>query len=297
MTDSGIIVVDKPAGITSHDAVAALRRIFRTKRVGHAGTLDPMATGVLIIGINRATRILGQLSATSKEYLATIRLGAESDSDDTDGVIGLISDASAIEDSRISETLFRQRGIRQQVPSSVSAVKVNGRRAHQRVRAGEVVELEPRTVDISELDVLEVSRLSPWVAVRIRVGCSSGTYVRAIARDLGRDLSVGGHLSSLRRTRVGPFTDSSAVSIEELTAVDDPSQYLIPLGSVAQQLWPVVQVDEPTRARISQGQRLSVDGLPKAPLVAMLDQNQDLLALAEVSADGMKYQAVFVSGP
>jgi tRNA pseudouridine55 synthase len=296
MTDSGILVLDKTAGITSHDAVAGVRRVFGTRRVGHAGTLDPMATGVLVLGINNATRILGQLSGTMKEYYATIKLGAESDSDDSDGVIGSIFDAAGISDFHIIEALNSQRGVREQVPSSVSAVKIDGKRAYDRVRRGEEVSIAPRIIDISELEVFEITRESPWVNIRIRVVCSAGTYIRAIARDLGRALGVGGHLSYLRRTRVGPFEILSAVSIEELSKLDAPYGRLIPVGVVASQLWPVVEVDAETQVRISHGQRLPVDGLPEAPLLGILNSQQELLALAEVTSEGMKYKAVFVGG-
>ena len=296
MIDSGILVVDKPAGVTSHDVVATLRRVFRTKRVGHAGTLDPMATGVLVVGINDATRILGQLSATTKEYFATIKLGAESDSDDSDGFLGKISESSSISNSEIVESLSRQRGVRNQVPSSVSAVKVDGKRAYSRVRAGEEVDIAPRVVDISSLEVLEITRQAPWVLIRIRVVCSAGTYIRAIARDLGRELGVGGHLSELRRTRVGPFDSPSAVSVTELSTADAPSEYLVSPGEVARQLWPVVHVDQETQVRIGHGQRLPIDSLPEAPLVGILNVHEQLLALAEVTPEGMKYKAVFVGG-
>jgi tRNA pseudouridine55 synthase len=294
MIDSGILVVDKPAGVTSHDVVAVLRRVFHTKRVGHAGTLDPMATGVLVIGINAATRILGQLSATNKEYFATIKLGAESDSDDSDGILGHVNEATGIADSIIVESLARQRGVRNQVPSSVSAVKVDGKRAYNRVRAGEEVIIAPRLVDISSLEIIEITRQQPWVFVRIRVVCSAGTYIRAIARDLGRELGVGGHLTDLRRTRVGPFDHSAAVSIAELSTANTPTDYLASTGEVARQLWPVVHVDHETQIRISHGQRLPVNSLPEAPLVGILNAHEQLLALAEVTPEGMKYKAVFV---
>jgi len=199
----GIVIVDKPAGMTSHDVVSRCRRIFGTRKVGHAGTLDPMATGVLVIGIERATKILGLLSGTSKSYAATIRLGRTTTTDDAEGEV--VQDISAVEvtDDAITAGVAVLRGDISQRPSAVSAIKVGGKRAYQLVREGAVVELAARTVRIDRFDVLEIRRGGEFVDIDVEVDCSSGTYIRALARDLGSDVGVGGHLTALRRTRVG----------------------------------------------------------------------------------------------
>ncbi len=220
----GIVVVDKPAGMTSHDVVSRCRRIFGTRKVGHAGTLDPMATGVLVIGIERATKILGLLTATSKSYAATIRLGRTTTTDDAEGDV--VHDASATEvtDAAISAGIAMLRGEIEQRPSAVSAIKVGGKRAYQLVREGQQVELAARTVQIDRFDVVAIRRTGPFVDVDVAVDCSSGTYIRALARDLGAHLrvagregpSVGGHLTALRRTRVGGYGLEQARTLDEL---------------------------------------------------------------------------------
>ena len=202
--------------MTSHDVVGRCRRIFGTRKVGHAGTLDPMATGVLVIGIERATKILGLLSGTSKSYVATIRLGRSTTTDDAEGDVVSDVPATDVTDSAISDGISALRGEIAQRPSAVSAIKVGGKRAYQRVREGEEVELAPRTVRIDRFEVLAIRREGAFVDIDVDVDCSSGTYIRALARDLGETLGVGGHLTALRRTRVGRYGLDHARTLEEL---------------------------------------------------------------------------------
>jgi tRNA pseudouridine55 synthase len=213
----GIVVVDKPAAMTSHDVVGRCRRIFSTRRVGHAGTLDPMATGVLVIGVERATKILGLLSATSKSYAATIRLGQTTSTEDAEGELLQTISAEHLTEEEIAVAVAGLRGDIEQVPSSVSAIKVGGRRAYQLIREGHVVELAARAVRIDRFEVMAARRDADGVVdLDVEVDCSSGTYIRALARDLGDALGVGGHLTSLRRTRVGRFGLDEARTLDDL---------------------------------------------------------------------------------
>ena len=212
----GIVVVDKPPGMTSHDVVGRCRRIFGTRKVGHAGTLDPMATGVLVVGIERATKILGLLTATSKSYAATIRLGRSTTTDDAEGEVLQDISAQHVSDEQIQAGIEDLRGEISQRPSAVSAVKVGGKRAYQLVREGQDVQLAERRVRIDRFDVLDIRRDGLFVDVDVEVDCSSGTYIRALARDLGDALGVGGHLTALRRTRVGGYGLDHARSLDEL---------------------------------------------------------------------------------
>ena len=222
---SGLVVVDKPTGITSHDVVARCRRIFGTRRVGHAGTLDPLATGVLVVGIGRATKILGLLAGTAKSYAATIRLGQTTSTDDAGGEVLASTRADGLTDAAIADAVAALRGEIHQVPSAVSAVKIGGTRAYRLAREGRTVKLEAREVRIDRFDVLAIKRRADqggdkWaglVDVDVEVDCSSGTYVRALARDAGAALGVGGHLIALRRTRVGCFGLEEARSLDELS--------------------------------------------------------------------------------
>lgn len=216
MSEAGLAIVDKPEGMTSHDVVGRCRRIFGTRRVGHAGTLDPMATGVLVLGIERATKILGLLTMTSKSYAATIRLGQTTSTEDAEGELLQSVPASHLTDETIEAALAPLRGDIEQIPSAVSAIKIGGRRAYQLARAGEAVHLQARPVRIDRFEVLATRRGVDLLDLDVEVDCSSGTYIRALARDLGEALGVGGHLTSLRRTRVGRFDLSQAVSLEEL---------------------------------------------------------------------------------
>lgn len=212
----GIVIVDKPAGMTSHDVVGRCRRIFGTRKVGHAGTLDPMATGVLVVGIERATKILGLISGTSKAYAATIRLGRTTSTDDAEGEVLQDISAAAVTDEAIHAGVADLRGDISQRPSAVSAIKIGGKRAYQLAREGQQVELAARAVRIERFDVLTIRRDGPFVDVDVEVDCSSGTYIRALARDLGEALRVGGHLTALRRTRVGGFGLDHARTLDDL---------------------------------------------------------------------------------
>lgn len=213
-----MVIVDKPAGITSHDVVGRCRRIFATRKVGHAGTLDPMATGVLVIGIERATKILGLVMTTTKSYAATIRLGQTTTTDDADGDLVATTPADGVNERQIEHAVAALRGEIRHVPSAVSAVKVGGKRAYRLAREGHTVELVARTVRIERFDVLAIRRGDGVVDVDVEVDCSSGTYIRALARDIGSALGVGGHLTALRRTRVGSFGLDQARTLDELAA-------------------------------------------------------------------------------
>lgn len=215
-TGPELVVVDKSAGMTSHDVVSRCRRIFATRRVGHAGTLDPMATGVLVIGIDRATKILGLLTAAEKSYAATIRLGQTTSTEDAEGELLQSVSTSHVTDRAIAEAVAGLRGDIEQVPSAVSAIKVDGKRAYQRVREGEAVELTARPVRIDRFEVTATRRGAEVIDLDVEVDCSSGTYIRALARDLGSALGVGGHLTSLRRIRVGRFGLDQARTLDEL---------------------------------------------------------------------------------
>lgn len=216
MTEAGLVIVDKPAGMTSHDVVGRCRRLFGTRKVGHAGTLDPMATGVLVVGVERATKILGLLTATDKAYAATIRLGQTTSTDDAEGEVLQEISADAVTDDEVERAVSALRGEIDQVPSAVSAVKVGGQRAYRLVREGQPVELPPRRVRIDRFAVLDVRRHPAVVDVDVEVACSSGTYIRALARDVGAALGVGGHLTALRRTRVGRFGLDQARTLDRL---------------------------------------------------------------------------------
>jgi tRNA pseudouridine55 synthase len=264
---SGILLVDKPQGITSHDVVARTRRAVGTRKVGHAGTLDPMATGLLVLGVNSSTRLLTYLVGLDKEYLATIRLGAATDTDDAEGQVTETADPEVVDaliPLDVEIAVGQLTGVIQQVPSSVSAIKVGGKRAYARAREGEVVELAPRTVTVSAFDIVSIeltaehSTSGPrqyWdVAVRVR--CSSGTYIRALARDLGRALGVGGHLTSLRRTKVGPFDVDGAAQADDLQV----SGLLSP-ASVATTLFPRYALDAQQATDLEHGKRIDTPQL------------------------------------
>jgi tRNA pseudouridine55 synthase len=252
----GLLVVDKPAGLTSHDVVARGRRLARTRKVGHAGTLDPMATGVLVLGIGRATRLLGHLALGDKAYLATIRLGATTVTDDAEGDVLATADASGVTDEALAAGLAALTGPLSQVPSSVSAVKVDGVRSYARVRAGEQVELAARQVVVSRLDLLARRGDDLDVAVE----CTTGTYVRALARDLGAALGVGGHLTALRRTRVGPFGLDRAHTLTDLDGDDTVDVAVVPLDAAVRAAFPVRLLDGAEAVDLSHGRRLAPTG-------------------------------------
>ncbi|MBJ8344970.1 tRNA pseudouridine(55) synthase TruB [Antrihabitans sp. YC2-6] len=216
MAGAGLLIVDKDPGMTSHDVVARCRKLLHTKKIGHAGTLDPMATGVLVLGVERATKMLGLLSLTTKAYSATIRLGQSTTTDDAEGEVVYAASAFGVTEAELAAEVSVLTGDIRQVPASVSAIKVDGQRAHARIRAGEEVVLEARPVTVSQFDVLETRQADEFLDVDVAVECSSGTYIRALARDLGAALGTGGHLTALRRTRVGPFTLEHARTLDDL---------------------------------------------------------------------------------
>jgi tRNA pseudouridine55 synthase len=254
----GLVVVDKPAGLTSHDVVARVRRILGTRKVGHAGTLDPMATGVLVLGIERATKLLGHLALDTKAYLATIRLGSATTTDDAQGDVLSTVDASGVADDAVAAGIRALTGHIQQVPSAVSAVKVDGKRAYARVRAGEEVQLAARPVEVSRFDLLATRREGAVVELDVMVECSSGTYVRALARDLGADLEVGGHLGALRRTRVGPFDLRVVTTLDSLAEAPGLS---LTLDDAVDKAFPRRDVDDRAAAALLRGQKLPPAGI------------------------------------
>ena len=212
----GLVIVDKPGGLTSHDVVARIRRLAGTRRVGHAGTLDPMATGVLVVGVEKATRLLGYLTLTQKQYEATIRLGQSTSTDDAEGELTFTASADQVSTETINKAVAELTGEIRQVPPAVSAIKVDGQRAYKLTRAGAAPELKPRPVTVYEFAVTDVRLAGDLLDVDATVRCSSGTYIRALARDLGRKLGTGGHLTALRRTRVGGYGLDAARTLDQL---------------------------------------------------------------------------------
>jgi len=249
----GIVLVDKPAGPTSHDVVAKMRKLFNTRKVGHAGTLDPMATGMLVIGIGRATRLLGYFTAHDKEYLGTIRLGISTTTDDAQGELVTQLSASHVTESEILETVRDFRGPILQQPSAVSAIKIDGKRAYTRVRDGEAISIPPRSVMINDLEIVSIIRIPELevIDVKVRVVCSAGTYIRALARDIGAQLEVGGHLTELRRTRSGVF--NSMTSLEALQ--ENPE--IIDLANAVKIGFPHIMLSEEQASKAVNGVRLT----------------------------------------
>ncbi|HET9142401.1 tRNA pseudouridine(55) synthase TruB [Actinophytocola sp.] len=259
MQQPGLIIIDKPDGMTSHDVVARVRRIMGTRKVGHAGTLDPMATGVLVLGIERATKLLGHLALDRKAYLATIKLGASTTTDDAEGTpLSAVDSPETVPDTDIRAGIAKLTGSVEQVPSAVSAVKIAGKRAYARVRAGEQVDIPARPVEVYRFDLLETRRAPGSLELDVLVECSSGTYVRALARDLGAGLAVGGHLTALRRTMVGPFGLKLARTLDALAA--DPALSL-DLDAAVTAAFPRREVDRDRAAALTHGQRLPAGGI------------------------------------
>lgn len=277
MSRSGILLVDKPTGMTSHDVVARTRRALGTRKVGHAGTLDPMATGLLLLGIDSSTRLLTYLVGLGKEYTATIRLGVATDTDDAEGSVIATTDAGSVTRTRIDAGIAALTGEVSQVPSSYSAVKVEGRRAYDRARAGEDVVLAPRTVTITRFDVLDERREAGVIDLAVVVACSSGTYVRALARDLGAALGVGGHLTALRRTSIGGFAVTDAVQLE---AIDAASVH--PPAEIAAQLFPTATLDAVQATDLTHGKRVRLE-VADAPVVAAVTSDGRLAGLVSVT--------------
>jgi tRNA pseudouridine55 synthase len=288
----GLVIVDKPGGMTSHDVVSRMRRLARTRRVGHAGTLDPMATGVLVIGVERATRLLGYVTATEKRYDATIRLGESTITDDAEGETVEAADASGVSLGAVKTAIAALTGEIQQVPSAVSAIKINGQRSYARVRAGEQVELAARGITVFSFELLSSRVEGERLDLDVSVRCSSGTYIRALARDLGTALGVGGHLTALRRTAVGSFTIDQAVSLADLEASGE-NPVSIPLSAAAAGTFTRRDVDADDAIRLTHGGSLSAgeaDGT-----VAVFGPDGDFLALVEDRDGRARPIAVFSS--
>jgi tRNA pseudouridine55 synthase len=284
----GFLVVDKEPGMTSHDVVAIARRALGTRKVGHAGTLDPMATGVLVLGFNNGTRLLQYITDGDKSYQGTVVLGASTVTDDFEGEVISTADASSITGEQINAVLDTMRGTFMQRPSSVSAVKVDGERAYDRVRAGETVVLASREVTISQLDVLEIRHLDQRIEIDIEVTCSAGTYIRSIARDCGDELKVGGHLSALRRTRVAGFTTSGAASI---TGLKNGEFTTLDLADVARVTFQVREIALDEKLELSFGRTLAQN--PTEGIYAGISSSNELIALLSNVEGKAKPIAVF----
>ncbi|MDV5148718.1 tRNA pseudouridine(55) synthase TruB [Streptomyces sp. SBC-4] len=292
-TPDGLVIVDKPSGFTSHDVVAKMRGIAKTRRVGHAGTLDPMATGVLVLGVERATKLLGHLALTEKEYLGTIRLGQTTITDDAEGEITASVDASKVTREQIDAGVAELTGAIMQVPSKVSAIKIDGKRSYARVRGGEEFEIPARPVTVSSFQVYDVREAeaedgTTVVDLVVSVVVSSGTYVRALARDLGAGLGVGGHLTALRRTRVGPYKLDAAKTLDQL----QEELTVMPVAEAAAAAFPRWDVDEKRAKLLLNGVRLEMPTYPPGA-VAVFGPEGTLLALVEDQRGKAKSLAIF----
>lgn len=294
---SGLVLVDKDQGMTSHDVVGRIRRLAGTRKVGHAGTLDPMATGVLVVGINKATRLLTYIVGHDKTYTATIRLGQNTVTDDAEGDVISERIAAAVSDEDIEREVAKLRGDIEQVPSQVSAIKVDGKRSYARVRAGEQVELKSRPVTISRFDVHEVRRENGGkiLDVDVTVSCTSGTYIRALARDLGEALNVGGHLTALRRTEVGPYKISLTRTLAQLTEQFD----FLPLEQAAAALFPSRSLSAEEASELSYGRQIAATAetleVPEGQTVAAFAPNGLLVALLEDKGGKARASLVFIA--
>ncbi|WP_296629827.1 tRNA pseudouridine(55) synthase TruB [Rhodoluna sp.] len=297
---SGLVLIDKPIGFTSHDVVAKLRGIAGTRRVGHAGTLDPMATGLLLIGINSATKLLTFLVGENKTYLATIRLGASTITDDKESeflTVANAADVSALTDDQVENAISQLRGEIMQVPSSVSAIKVDGQRAYAKVRGGDEVKLAARPITIHKFEILSApTRVTEggnsFIDVEVVVDCSSGTYIRALARDLGEVLGVGGHLTALRRTKVGSYNIEQAQSLEGLTR---ETLQVLPIEQAAKQQFEVRKLSAQEVIDIRHGKKLAVENEGDQP-VAALDDSGNLIAMLTKQGISVKSLVVFAEG-
>ncbi|MFF9490528.1 tRNA pseudouridine(55) synthase TruB [Streptomyces sp. NPDC014676] len=294
-TPDGLVIVDKPSGFTSHDVVAKMRGIARTRRVGHAGTLDPMATGVLVLGVERATKLLGHLALTEKEYLGTIRLGQNTLTDDAEGEIISSTDASAVTREAVDAGVAKLTGDIMQVPSRVSAIKINGVRSYKRAREGEEFDIPARPVTVSSFSVYDVREAvaedgTPVLDLVVSVVCSSGTYIRALARDLGAGLGVGGHLTALRRTRVGPYKLDSAKTLDQL----QQELTVMPIAEAATAAFPCWDVDDRRARLLTNGVRLEMpEEYAGSGAVAVFGPERRFLALVEEQRGKAKSLAVF----
>ncbi len=286
----GLVIVDKPAGWTSHDVVARIRKLAGTRRVGHAGTLDPMATGVLVVGVGKATRLLGHLTLTEKEYAATIRLGQATDTADAEGTVPGGASAAGLDAAAVRAAAAALTGGIQQVPPAVSAIKVGGERAYKLARQGEAPVLAARPVTVREFAIGGLRPAGDVLDVDARVVCSSGTYIRALARDLGDALGVGGHLTMLRRTRVGPYGLGEARTLDDLAA----DLRVIPLGQAAAAAFPARQLTGGEAAALSHGGALAATGDGSPGPVAAFGPDGTFIALIEDKGGRARPVAVFV---
>ncbi|WP_448711423.1 tRNA pseudouridine(55) synthase TruB [Microbacterium profundi] len=287
MVAPGILLVDKPGGLTSHDVVARTRKAFGTRKIGHAGTLDPMATGLLVLGIEGATRLLTYVVGADKTYVATIRLGQATGTDDAEGEITRAADAAdvdAVAGEQIRAGIAALTGEISQVPSAVSAIKVDGRRAYDLVRAGEQVELKARVVTVSRFDVMDERRGDGLIDLDVVVDCSSGTYIRALARDLGDALGIGGHLTALRRTRIGPFEVAGAVDIDSLAEAET----LTPAAAASTIMQPL-EVSADDARDLRHGKRLGDQAVRlEAALAAAIDPEGGLVGIVQKRGGDLK---------
>jgi tRNA pseudouridine55 synthase len=291
MTIEGIVLVDKPSGPTSHDVVAKMRKIFNTRKVGHAGTLDPMATGMLVIGIGRATRLLGYFTAHEKEYLGTVCLGVTTSTDDAQGEILRVASTKQVTKSMILETVRTFRGPIMQQPSAVSAIKIDGKRAYARVRDGEEVEIPPRSVVIHDLEIIDVKRneTTDTFEVQLRVVCSAGTYIRALARDIGNNLGVGGHLTALRRTRSGVFD-----IMTPMAELAENPQYL-DLAATVRKAFPALTLSAEDSSKARNGVRLPTPIDVGSGNVGVFDSTGSAIGIFDNSDSELKPLVVFAT--
>jgi tRNA pseudouridine55 synthase len=285
-----LVLIDKPTDWTSHDVVAKVRKAVGTKKVGHAGTLDPLATGLLVLGIESGTKLLTFLVGADKTYEATIRLGQATVSDDSQSETIFTASPpklANLNEKAVLEQIAKLTGVISQTPSSVSAIKVDGKRAYDLVRAGETVELKKREVTVARFELLRFSRVDDFVDISVAVDCSSGTYIRALARDLGAALEVGGHITALRRTRVGNFDVSQSSTLEQLDNLK-----LIPLIDAARDLFPVIELEDSDVTDLVHGKRLLGRALA-AGLVAGRSPEGELVAVLESANKDLKSVVVF----
>lgn len=292
MAESGVVVIDKPADWTSHDVVAKTRGLARTRRVGHAGTLDPMATGVLVLGIEKGTKLLGHLTLTEKAYDATLRLGLTTNTDDAEGEPGERVDAAGVSDEGVHAAVRALTGEIMQVPPQVSAIKVDGKRAYKSAREGKEVELKARPVTVAAFEVTDIRRVADeggtFVDVDASIVCSSGTYIRSLARDIGTALGTGGHLTALRRTRVGPYDLAQARTLEQLAK--EFTQ--VPLAEAVAAAFPSRALTEEETRRVRHGNRIDPTDQGPGP-IGLFDPEGRVIALAENRRDHMKPLVVF----
>ena len=288
----GFVIVDKPTGMTSHDVVHQIRKLANTKKVGHAGTLDPDATGVLVVGLGKATRLLTFIVADNKTYQATIRLGQSRTTDDAQGEIIETKSCQELNENLIKSEIEKFVGDIEQIPSSVSAIKVDGKRAYDLVRQGENVTLLPRSIHISAIDIHEINKVEDFIDVSVTVHCSSGTYIRALARDLGNNLNVGGHLTGLRRTQSGQWSITNA---QKLVDLKSSNMTVISMAQVAISIFPSVTIGNDETQDFIHGRSVRVTHTP-AETIAVVDNKPSLVALAHGDGVMLKPHTVFATG-